>query len=94
MGIAMSGSGTFRACILLAAMHLSWMEGYLGSMRETYLHHKLEAMRLVNEQISDPVLSTSDGCINTIAALAITEVSLGDAFTLYCTTHHTFLTRY
>ncbi len=55
-------------------MHYSWMEGSLDAMEETYLHHKLEAMRLVNEQIGDPVLSTSDGCINTITALALTEV--------------------
>ena len=75
MGIAMHGPGTFRACILLAAMHYSWREGSLTTMKETYLYHKLEAMRLINDQISDPVLSTSDGCINTIASLALTEVS-------------------
>ncbi len=71
----MHGPGTFRACLLLSAMHYSWLEGSLEGMEETYLHHKLEAMRLVNEQIGDPVLNTSDGCINTIAALAMAEVS-------------------
>ncbi|KAH8900934.1 hypothetical protein GQ53DRAFT_740762, partial [Thozetella sp. PMI_491] len=59
-------------------MHYSWMEGSISSMEETYLYHKVEAMRLVNEQIGDPVLSTSDGCINTIAALAVTESTIGD----------------
>ena len=43
-------------------------------MEETYLYHKLEAMRLVNEQIADPVQSTSDGCLSLIAALAMVEV--------------------
>jgi len=43
-------------------------------MEETYLYHKLEAMRIVNEQIADPVQSTSDGCLSLIAALALVEV--------------------
>lgn len=43
-------------------------------MEETFLYHKLEAMRLVNEQIGDPAQSTSDGCLSLIAALALVEV--------------------
>jgi len=43
-------------------------------MEETFLYHKLEAMRLVNEQIGDPAQSTSDGCLSMIAALALVEV--------------------
>ena len=43
-------------------------------MEETYLYHKLEAMRIVNEQIADPAQSTSDGCLSLIAALALVEV--------------------
>ena len=44
-------------------------------MEETFLYHKLEAMRLVNEQIADPVLSLGDGCLSLIASLALVEVS-------------------
>jgi hypothetical protein len=43
-------------------------------MEETFLSHKLEAMCVVNAQIADPVLRTSDGCLSLIAALALVEV--------------------
>jgi len=46
-------------------------------MEEALLSHKLEAMRVVNAQIADPVLRTSDGCLSLIAALALVEVSSG-----------------
>ena len=55
-------------------MHYSWIAGSFDGMEETYLHHKLEAIRVVNEQISDPVLGTSDACIDTIVVLALVEV--------------------
>lgn len=46
-------------------------------MEEALLSHKLEAMRVVNAQIADPVLRTSDGCLSLIAALALVEVRSG-----------------
>lgn len=46
-------------------------------MEEALLSHKLEAMRVVNAQIADPVLRTSDGCLSLIAALALVEVRNG-----------------
>lgn len=62
----------------MAAFHYSWLSGpnslQTTDMEETYLLHKLEAMRLVNEQLTDPVLCTSDSCLSLIAALALAEV--------------------
>lgn len=64
----------------MTALHFSWMSpsGSLAhaDMEETYLHHKLEAMRHVNELVADPQLCTSDDCIGLIAALAMAEVCL------------------
>jgi hypothetical protein len=44
-------------------------------MEETYLHHKVEAMRVVNNQLGDPVASSSDDCLYLVASLALSEVS-------------------
>ncbi len=80
VAIALSDPCTFRACLLMTALNYSWLSrpGSLHSadMEETYLHHKLEAMRLVNERISDPVQGRTDGCLSLISALALVEVCL------------------
>ncbi|KAK0610991.1 hypothetical protein B0T14DRAFT_500177 [Immersiella caudata] len=82
VGIALSNPGTFRACLLMTALNYSWLKGpgslQSTDMEETYLYHKLEAMRLVNEQIADPAQSTSDNCLSLIAALALVESGMGD----------------
>lgn len=38
------------------------------------LHHKLEAIRVVNGMIGDPLLSQSDTCISAMVGLAMVEV--------------------
>ncbi|KAK0648921.1 hypothetical protein B0T16DRAFT_123230 [Cercophora newfieldiana] len=82
VGIALSNPGTFRACLLMTALNYSWISGpntlKATDMEETYLYHKLEAMRLVNEQIADPIESTSDGCLSLIVSLAFVEAGMGD----------------
>ncbi|KAK5659252.1 hypothetical protein OQA88_1344 [Cercophora sp. LCS_1] len=82
VSIALSNPGTFRACLLMTALNYSWLSapGSLHStdMEETYLHHKLQAMRLVNEQLADPAQNISDGCLSLIAALALVESGMGD----------------
>ena len=64
----------------MTALNISWLSGpgslQTTDMEETYLFHKLEAMRLVNEQIADPAQSTSDGCLSLIASLAYVEVGI------------------
>ena len=40
------------------------------------MKHKLEAMRIINERLGDPVLSTSDETILAVSHLANYEVSL------------------
>ncbi|KAM7218846.1 hypothetical protein V8F06_005726 [Rhypophila decipiens] len=76
------GPGIFRAGILLTALHYSWISpsGSLAhiDMEETYLYHKLEAMRHVNELVADSQTCTTDDCIGLIAALAMAESGMGD----------------
>lgn len=76
IAMVLQDAGLFRACLLLAAMHYSWINGSLADMEETYLYHKVEAIRLVNEHISDP--AWSEMCANVIAALALAESGIGD----------------
>ncbi|KIH90973.1 hypothetical protein SPBR_00598 [Sporothrix brasiliensis 5110] len=73
---ALRDAGFFRSNILLAAMHYSWINGGLSGMEETYIYHKIEAIRLVNEHISDP--AWTEQCANIIAALALAESGIGD----------------
>lgn len=64
----------------MTALHYSWLSpgGSLANtdMEETYLYHKLEAMRHVNELVADPEMCTTDECIGLIAALAMAEVCI------------------
>ena len=67
----------------MTSLHYSWLSGtgslHSTDMEETYLYHKLEAMRQVNDTIGDPVQCTSDGCLALIAGLALAEVCLADS---------------
>ncbi|CAK7231482.1 hypothetical protein SCUCBS95973_007933 [Sporothrix curviconia] len=75
--MTMQDPGLFRGCLLLSAMHYSWIHGgSLGDVEETYLYHKVEAIHLVNEKIGDP--ASSELCANVIAALALSESGIGD----------------
>ncbi|KAK1830402.1 hypothetical protein QBC39DRAFT_112073 [Podospora conica] len=78
--LLLSNPGTFRASLLSTALSYSWLPaGQRNSdMEEALLSHKLEAMRVVNAQIADPVLRTSDGCLSLIAALALVESGMGN----------------
>ncbi|KAL1905537.1 hypothetical protein Sste5344_008762 [Sporothrix stenoceras] len=76
IAMVLQDAGLFRGCILLTAMHYAWINGGLGDMEETYLYHKVEAIRMVNEHISDP--AWSELCANVIAALALAESGIGD----------------
>ncbi|KAK0750025.1 hypothetical protein B0T18DRAFT_408061 [Schizothecium vesticola] len=78
--LVLSNPGTFRASLLSTALSYSWLSGGLNNsdMEEALLSRKLEAMRVVNAQIADPVLRTSDGCLSLIAALALVESGMGN----------------
>ncbi|KAL7928194.1 hypothetical protein V8C35DRAFT_285445 [Trichoderma chlorosporum] len=77
-GLVMHDAATFRSFILIAGIHHVWSGGSLQSIEETMLHHKLEAIRVVNGMIGDPLLCQSDACITSMAGLAMVEAALGD----------------
>ncbi|KAM0513722.1 hypothetical protein ACHAPE_007548 [Trichoderma viride] len=77
-GLVTHNAATFRSFLLIAGIHHVWAGGSLQAVEETMLHHKLEAIRIVNGMIGDPVLSQSDTCISAMVGLAMVEAALGD----------------
>ncbi|KAL6786359.1 hypothetical protein J3E68DRAFT_447289 [Trichoderma sp. SZMC 28012] len=80
-GLVMHNAATFRSFLLIAGIHHVWSGGSLQAIEETMLHHKLEAIRVVNGMIGDPVLCHSDACITSMVSLAMVEAALGDTKT-------------
>jgi len=72
VGLTIQDPVLFRGALMLAAMHYSWMTGSVKDIEQTYLHHKVETLRAINTAIADPI--TSETCVNSIAALALSEV--------------------
>ncbi|KAK4192383.1 hypothetical protein QBC35DRAFT_248408 [Podospora australis] len=69
----------------MTALHHSWLSSTTNAlaksypdMEETYIYHKIEAIRLVNEQITNPNMCTSDDCLSLIAGLALAESGMGN----------------
>jgi hypothetical protein len=80
VALALGDPSMMRSALLISAMHQAWLRGKdahseLGDMEETYLYHKVEAMRIVNQGIAEWERGGSDGDLFLIAALALAEVS-------------------
>jgi hypothetical protein len=75
LAMALQDPCLLRSALLVSAMHQARLRGEteLGDMEETYLYHKLEGMRIVNQGLGEQ--TASDGNLFLIAALALTEVS-------------------
>ncbi len=71
--LAMKSSSAFHTILSAAATHMDAIHGRNPGRRAIW--HRLEAIRLVNQQLADPVLSLSDNTIVTISSLMATEVS-------------------
>ncbi|KAL6689668.1 hypothetical protein J3F84DRAFT_398957 [Trichoderma pleuroticola] len=80
-GLVMQNAATFRSFLLIAGIHHVWSGGSLQAIEETMLHHKLEAIRVINGMIGDPLLCHSDACIISMVSLAMVEAALGDTKT-------------
>ncbi|KAM0255734.1 hypothetical protein ACHAQJ_005488 [Trichoderma viride] len=78
-GLVTHNAATFRSFLLIAGIHHVWAGGSLQAIEETMLHHKLEAIRVVNGMIGDPLLCHSDTCVVSMVGLAMVEAALGDA---------------
>ena len=71
---AVSDEGLTHCAILLAADHFMLLGGSRTIAMSVFYQHKVEAIRIVNERLSDPELATADGTVGTVACLTIAEV--------------------
>ncbi|CAJ2502547.1 Uu.00g099410.m01.CDS01 [Anthostomella pinea] len=61
----------------MSAIKYTWDTGSMTRIRKSFLHHKLEAIKFVNEQLQDPSSALTDCTVASIAALALAESALG-----------------
>lgn len=82
----------FRSILLLAAVHHSWKTGALHHFEATYLFHKIECIRAINQYLSNTARYVSTACIKAVATLCITEVSCDGSTSaiVYLLTHPRF----
>ncbi|KAF7548868.1 hypothetical protein G7046_g8524 [Stylonectria norvegica] len=67
----------FRNTLLVAGLHYAWNFGDLNFFEPTYLFHKIETIRLVNECLDKPDSSKFTICVRQIATLSLAECCLG-----------------
>jgi hypothetical protein len=59
----------------MTSLQWTWSTGINEQIRASYLYHKLQAIRFVNEQLAKSDAGNEDGVIAAIASLALVEVS-------------------
>lgn len=64
----------FRNSLLVAGLHYAWNTGQLHSFESTFLYHKIEAIRMVNQRLHNLQTETVQLCIRQIAMLFFVEV--------------------
>lgn len=72
---ALSNPACLHVALLMTAIKFTWDTGSMERIKKSFLHHKLEAIKFVNEQLQNPRIAATDCTIASIAALALAEVS-------------------
>ncbi|ETS80595.1 hypothetical protein PFICI_08124 [Pestalotiopsis fici W106-1] len=65
-----------HAALLMTSLQWTWSTGISEQIQVSYLYHKLQAIRFVNDQLAKSEPGVEDGVIAAIASLALVEVSL------------------
>ncbi|KAI0157017.1 hypothetical protein GGR57DRAFT_463059 [Xylariaceae sp. FL1272] len=74
---ALSNPACLHVALLMTAIKFTWDTGSMDRIKKSFLHHKLEAIKFVNEQLHSPGIASNEGTIASIAALALAESALG-----------------
>ena len=64
-----------HAVIMLSAYHWVRLGGNSDTVASALFHHKVEAIRIINERLGDPAKATLDGTVGAIAVMTIAEVN-------------------
>lgn len=75
MDLATSDVVVMHTIILLAANYWGRVTGNLATVAFSLAHHKIEAIRVINERLGDQVRATMDSTIAAVAAMTLAEVS-------------------
>lgn len=65
-----------HTAILLAANHWVLLGGNPATVSSAFYHHKLEAIRIINERLGDPAGAGLVGTVGAVAAMTLAEVSI------------------
>ena len=71
----MQDSSSLRSSLLLASIHYAWNEGGLSEYESTFLAHKGECIRTVNQHIIDASGKFFIDNMKQVATLALVEVT-------------------
>ena len=63
-----------RSAMLIAGLHYSWQKGGLKEFESTYLFHKGECIRLVNDWVREFDTRATADCMQLISTLVLAEV--------------------
>ena len=63
-----------HTAIILAANHWVRLGGNPNTFTTALYHHKVEAIRIINERLGDPAKATLDGTVGAVAAMTLAEV--------------------
>jgi hypothetical protein len=74
LDFALTDEGLMNCAILLAADHFMLLGGNRVIAEPAFYHHKLEAIRIVNERLGNPQMATSEATVGMVACLTLTEV--------------------
>lgn len=74
--LARSDQALMHASILLAANHWVLLGGNPATVSSALYYHKVEAIRIINERLDDPVRAGLVGTIGAVAAMTLSEVSI------------------
>jgi hypothetical protein len=73
-GVPAEDAVCYHNGLVMAAMHQSWLRGSYVEVEETYIFHKLEIIRAVNESISESAPMAQTGIVEAINSLSMAEV--------------------
>ncbi|KPM39735.1 hypothetical protein AK830_g6840 [Neonectria ditissima] len=81
LSLAAQNPDGLRNSLLIAGIHYSFNVGHMEGFEMTFLHHKVEALRLVNKWLQTPESQVATACVKEISTLAFSECCLGDVAT-------------
>jgi hypothetical protein len=74
--LARSDQALMHTSILLAANHWVLLGGNPATVASALYHHKVEAIRIINERLDDPVRAGLVGTVGAVAAMTLSEVCI------------------